>query len=102
MDTGDLSDETYRAILSEAESFNHDLTIQFGVLSGMCENEEDFIEKSIALIEEMKSYDEIDLDDIFFGNPPERKAFDKVLQTILKNIEEVKKIPLEKRNYYYG
>ncbi len=102
MDVGDLSNETYTAILIEAEEFNHDLTIQFGVLSEMCKNEEDFIERSIELIEEMNSYDEIDLDDMFFGNPPERREFDKVLQSIKKNIEEVKKIPPEKRNYDYG
>jgi len=101
MDTGDLSNETYRAILSEAESFNHDLTLQFGVLSGSCKNEEEFIEKSIELIEEMKSYNECDLMDMFFGNPPEKKEFLKVLETILDNIEEVKKIPPHKRTYFY-
>ena len=30
MDTGDLPEETYRAIMIEAEMFNHDLTLQFG------------------------------------------------------------------------
>lgn len=29
MDTGDLSEETYRAIMIETETFNHDLTLQF-------------------------------------------------------------------------
>ena len=69
MDTGDLSEETYRAIMIEAEHFNHDLTLQFGLLSGECKDEDDFIRKSILLIEEMKNYDETDLDDMFFGNP---------------------------------
>ena len=32
MDTGDLSEEAYRAIMIEAEIFNHDLTLQFGLL----------------------------------------------------------------------
>jgi hypothetical protein len=36
MDTGDLSEETYRAIMIETEVFNHDLTLQFGLLSGYC------------------------------------------------------------------
>ncbi len=54
MDTGDLSEETHRAIMVETEMFNHDLTLQFGLLSGDCINEDDFIEKSVQLINEMK------------------------------------------------
>jgi len=65
MDTGDLSEETHRAIMVEAEMFNHDLTLQFGLLSGDCINEDDFIEKSAHLINEMRNYDEIDLNDMF-------------------------------------
>lgn len=30
MDTNDLSQQTHRAIMSEAERFNSDLTLQFG------------------------------------------------------------------------
>jgi len=99
MDTGDLSEEAYRAIMIEAEKFNHDLTLQFGLLSIECENEDVFIEKSLILIEEMKKYDEIDLDDMFFGNPPKTKDFHLALQKIVENIEEVKTIPIEKRNF---
>ncbi len=102
MDTGDLSEETYRAIMIEAEMFNHDLTLQFGLLSGECKNEEEFIHKSLELIEEMKKYDEIDLDDMFFGNPPKIKDFHIILKKIIENIKEVKKIPPEKREYFYG
>ncbi len=102
MDTGDLSEETYRAIMIEAENFNHDLTLQFGLLSGECENEEDFIKKSILLIEEMEKYDEIDLYDMFFGNPPKMKKFHKSLKKIIKNIDKVKEIPTKNRTYLYG
>ena len=99
MDTGDLSEETYRAIMIEAEIFNHDLTLQFGLLSGSCKDENEFILESEKLISAMKDYDEIDLDDMFFGNPPEMQDFRNVLSKILSNIGEVKKIPTEKRNY---
>jgi len=34
MDTDDLTNKTYNAILGEAEKFHHDLTLQFGLLSG--------------------------------------------------------------------
>jgi len=99
MDTGDLSEEAYNAIMIEAERFNHDLTLQFGLLSYHCADEDDFIEKSIALINEIKKYDEIAIDDMFFGNPPGKEEFHKALERILVNIRELKKIPIDKRNY---
>ena len=99
MDTGDLSEEIYRAIMIEAEIFNHDLTLQFGLLSGNCKDENDFVEKSIRLINEMEKYDEIDLDDLFFGNPPEMNEFKITLNKIFDNIVELKNIPPESRTY---
>ena len=47
----------------------------------------------------MKKFDEFEIDDIFFGNPPQKIEFHKTLVKILKNIEEIKKIPANKRNY---
>ena len=75
MDTGDLSEDVYYAIMVEAERFNHDLTLQFGLLSYECKDEDVFLEKSKKLIYEMKKYNEIDLDDMFFGNPPGEDQF---------------------------
>ncbi|MEJ7646193.1 MAG: hypothetical protein WKF87_16475 [Chryseolinea sp.] len=86
MDTDELSRETYRAILTEAEKFNHDLTLQFGLLSGDCKDEEEFIEKSTELIRELKIADPEDLDDIFFGNVPNVKTLYKTLDKILNNV----------------
>jgi len=99
MDTDDLSEETYQAIILEAERFNHDLTLQFGLLSYKCQDEKEYLEKSIILICKMKKLDEIVLEDMFFGNPPRMDQFHKVLDTILVNIEDVKKIPIEQRNH---
>lgn len=99
MDTGDLSEEAYRAIMIEAEMFNHDLTLQFGLLSRHCEDEQDFVEQSIQLINEMKQYDFVDLDDMFFGNPPPVSKFHRSLKKILDNIIELEKIPTAKRTY---
>jgi hypothetical protein len=59
----------------------------------------DFFERSIKFISEMKKYEEIDLDDMFFGNPPRIDQFHKALDKIIIYIEDVKKIPLEKRNH---
>jgi len=49
MDTGDLTTKTYKAILSEAEKFHPNLTLQFGLLSYDCNNEAEFIKKSAAV-----------------------------------------------------
>ena len=54
MDTDELSRETYRAILLEAEKFNHDLTLRFGLLSYDCNDEQEYIEKSERLIEGLR------------------------------------------------
>ncbi|MEP6951545.1 MAG: hypothetical protein ABI863_19800 [Ginsengibacter sp.] len=89
MDTDELSKKTYNTIMVEAEKFNHDLTLQFGLLSYECESEKQFIEKSKLLIKEMLEYDEDDIDDMFFGNPPETNDFHKALNKILDNISKL-------------
>lgn len=90
MDTDDLSDKTYKAIMVEAEKFNHDLTLQFGLLSYQCKDEKDFITQSESLINKMFKYDEADLDDMFFGNPPVKAAFHTTLKRIKVNIKNLK------------
>lgn len=47
----------------------------------------------------MKDYNEVEIDDLFFGRPPETKDFHNTLSKILENIVQVKKIPLERRTY---
>ena len=46
MDTDDLSREAYNGILLEAEKLTHDLTLHYGLLSGACEDEPDYINKA--------------------------------------------------------
>ncbi len=91
MDTGDLSDKTYKAILSESEKFHHDLTLQFGLLSDECDDEAMFIEKSEELVREMMTSDESEMEDIFFDDPPPRTEFHNALKRILGNISKLQK-----------
>ena len=91
MDTGDLSDKTYSAIMIEAKRFNHDLTLQFGLLSYECKDENEFIEKSKKLIEEMTEGDQADIDDMFFGHLPKKADFHRVLNKLLMNIIELQR-----------
>ena len=39
MDTDDLSIPTYKGIILEAEKFNHELNLQFGVLASKMRSE---------------------------------------------------------------
>lgn len=101
MDTDELSTEAYKAIIIEAEKFNHDLTLQFGVMADSYENEKEYLlkaKKIIKVIGELKAYD---LSDMFFGSPPDRAPLLLTLQKILSNISAVEKIPENKRHYEF-
>lgn len=91
MDADDLKTKTYKAILSEAEKFHSDLTLQFGLLSYDCNDEAEFIKKSEALIGAIKKYNKADLDEMFFGAPPPVNDLRKALDKILSNISVLKK-----------
>lgn len=85
MDTDDLSDRSYRAILIEAERFNHDLTLHFGLLSERCDDEQDFFDKSLQLIDALQSAEADELDDVFFGQSPDPVKLHKTLDKIRRN-----------------
>lgn len=99
MDTDNLSNETYKAIIIEAEKFNHDLTLRYGVLSGICKDEPEYIDKATKLTKEIMEADDWVIDDIFFGNPPEKEKLVSTCRKTLDNIEKVKAIPIEKRHF---
>jgi hypothetical protein len=93
MDTSDLSAKTFKAILLEAERFNHDLTLQYGLLSYQCKDEIMYIKMAEKLTRQMLTYSNEELDDIFFGNPPGKKEVHKALNKILENISKLVKQP---------
>jgi len=101
MDTDDLSENAYQAVLIEAELLHHDLTLQFGVLAGRCKTEDDYLDASksriISWLGESKT--DILMNRIFFDDTPAKIDFVKCCERILKNIDEVSQIPLEKRKW---
>ena len=99
MDTDDLSKEAYEAILVEAEKFSHDLTLHFGVLSSKCQDELEYIEKSKKLTEEILQLENYEIEDLFFGNFPQRVQLEITLMKIIRNIEELNKIPINERHF---
>jgi hypothetical protein len=99
MDTDDLSKEAYKGIIIEAEKFNHDLTLQFGVLASRCKNEKDYLSKAALLIKKIQRLDRSELTDIFFDSIPDKKHLDLTLEKMLANISKVEMIPENKRHY---
>ncbi|MDR3286001.1 MAG: hypothetical protein LBT27_00985, partial [Prevotellaceae bacterium] len=99
----ELSNETYKAVILTAERFNHDLTLQFGCLARDCEDEVKYLAAAESLIKYLLTDENIDndMDDIFFGNPPDKQSFYKTLNKILANIEKVRKIPMENRKFEF-
>jgi hypothetical protein len=55
MDTDDLSIEAYTGIIVEADKFNHDLTLQFGLIAGDCLSQDEYLESAIELMEELNT-----------------------------------------------
>jgi hypothetical protein len=101
MDTDDLSIDTYKAIILEAEKFNHDLTLQFGMLSGGCKSEEDYLNESVKLINEIRDLSNEELNDLFFGKDPNKKKLIETLDQMINNIEQVKIIPKSERTFEF-
>ncbi|WP_321518711.1 hypothetical protein [uncultured Bacteroides sp.] len=89
MDTDDLTDETYEAIIYEAERFHHDLTLQFGLLSYDCEDEEEYIKASKKLIKQLLKCKNSELEDIFFEDIPTKIELNSVLERIMDNISKL-------------
>ena len=101
MDTDDLSIPTYNGIIIEAENFNHDLTIQFGVLASNCKDDDDFLNQAEKSIESWLKTDDFEdvIDDIFFGEPVDEIEFKNTLFKILSNIQEIRNTPMNEREY---
>lgn len=93
MDTDELSREAYEAVIIEAEKFHHDLTLQFGLSSYECDNEQGYLDQAVKLIKELKKIRRHDLEEIFFDEIPEMADFQLALNNILNNIERVNQIP---------
>jgi len=99
MDTDDLSRETYNGILIEAEKLSHDLTLHYGLLSYDCKDETEYNKKAEKLTRRIMKLKNYELDDFFWGNPPDKEELAITLNKILGNIEKIKAIPIEKRKY---
>lgn len=102
MDTDELSEEAYNAIIITSEKFNHNLTLQFGLLASSCSDDNDYLIKANELINEWK-FDLTDsINDIFFDTAkPTNLRLGNVLSNIQKQIQKVISIPIEKRKFEF-
>lgn len=101
MDTDDLSIQTYNGIILECERYKHDLTLQFGVLASNCRDDDDYLNQAEAMIKEWLVDEDFDIvaDDIFFGESVNLDAFRNTLEKLLSNISEIRKTPMNDREY---
>lgn len=100
MDTDDLSREAYKAIIVEAEKLSHDLTLRYGLLSKQCKDETEYLDRAEQLTKEFSEVDDDRvLNDLFWGDPPDKDRLALTLAKILNNIEKVKAIPMDKRKF---
>lgn len=101
MDTDDLSIPTYNGIIIEAEKYNHDLTLQFGVLAAQCKDDDDYLNNAEEIIKTWLADKDFDViaDDIFFGVQVDLSEFRKVLEKLLSNINEIRKTPMGEREF---
>ncbi|MFN3755457.1 MAG: hypothetical protein ACK4RM_00735 [Flavobacterium sp.] len=101
MDTDDLSIPSYDGIIREAEKFNHDLTLQFGLLASNCSDDDDYLNQAEAVIMDWLKEDDFEeiIDEIFWGEPVDEVEFKNTLFKILANIQEIRKTPMNEREY---
>ncbi len=81
MDTNDLSRETHTAIIDTAERFHHDLTLQFGVLAGDCNTDNEYHDESELMIKEWLTDWDLEevIMDIFLTTHRENKTLKRYL-----------------------
>ena len=102
MDTDDITQEGYKAIITEAEEFDRDLTLEFGLLSTKCKDEEEYILAAKEMIEDWREDLGCAFLDIFYGDdPPSQSSFEEAIAKIKSNILEVEKIPFKDRKFDY-
>ncbi len=58
-----------------------------------------FVDGLGILANEIKQLDSVDLEDLLFGNVPEKSKLNFTLDKIIDNIAQVNQIPINKRNY---
>jgi hypothetical protein len=91
MDTDDLSNEAYAGIIIEAEKLSHDLTLHFGLLSYDSKNEEVYLNKAQNLAEQILKIKDHQMEDFFWGNPPDKDQLLLTIKKIIFNIKEIKR-----------
>ena len=100
MDTDDLSQEAYKAVITEADQLDRDLTLEFGLLSTKCKDEEEYLLAVKEMILDWKEDLSAAMLDIFYcDNPPSQDAFEKALLKIETNILAVEKTPYKNRKF---
>jgi hypothetical protein len=98
-DTFDLSNKAYKSIIIEAERFDHNLTLYYGMISGECEDEIEYLRKVKRFNHEVSNMDVEHLNDLFFGEPFNKKKLYATIKKVNDNLDKIRQIPKDKRHY---
>ena len=82
-----------------AKKLSHDLTLHYGLLSVDCKSEDEYIDKAEQLTRVIMQAEDAELEDLFWGNSPDKKKIQLTCTNILENIGRVRSIPFDKRNF---
>jgi hypothetical protein len=63
------------------------------------ENENEYLDKAQTLAKDILKFDEEELEDLFYGNAPDKDGLFNTLNNMLENISAVREIPFEKRTF---
>ena len=101
MDTDDLSNETYEAIIIEAERFHHNLSLHFGALADDCDSEDEYLAAAEKLVKKLQKAKPNFIQEFLFGEVADISTLPATLDKILANVARVRDIPEEKRTYEF-
>jgi len=101
MDIDDLSNEAYEAVIGEAEDFNEHLALQFESLAYGCDEEDEFLTKSLELIDVLNLANKEILSSIFFDAAPPVDELKEILKKMASNVKKASQIPVDKRSYEF-
>jgi len=88
--------------LITAERFNHNLTLQFGLLAGDCSDDNDYLQKANELIIKWGKDLPKSINDIFFDKAkPGISSFTNIILEIKNHIEKVINIAIDKRKFEF-
>ncbi len=101
MDTDDLSILAYKSIIMEDEKFNHNFSLQCGILASSWKDDDETLNKAEILFNDWLQVNNLEniINGTFLRQKVNKNAFRKTLNKVLANFAEISKIPMDYREF---